>query len=79
MSRQIGKIRISAGLIDNRDTSVLDLFRSIDFFIISVDSFNSYDEYIYTGYSNHFQPLLIGERIPFYKIIQQKAIVTQDV
>jgi len=79
MSRQIGKIRVSAGLIENRDMDVLKRFILIKFMPISIDSLNSYDEYIYTGYSDHFQPLDIGEQIPYYRINLEKATVTRDV
>jgi len=79
MSRQVGKIRISSGLIENRDVRVLDMFKSIEFIPIAIDSFNFYDEYVFTGYSSHFQHLNIEEQIPYYKVNLQKATVTRDL
>ena len=79
MSRQIGKIRVSAGLIENRDMRVLDMFKSIEFMPIAIDSLNFYDEYVFTGYSSHFQHLNIEEQIPYYRINLEKATVTRDL
>lgn len=78
MSRQIGKVRISADLVNNRDKRVMELFRAIDFFPIDIDYYQNYDEVTYTGLSHHFQPLSIGEEIPYYKIILEQAKVEQE-